>query len=91
MYSKGTKKGTIKFSLKAAKGAKKVQVAGGFNQWKGEAMTKQKDGSFAKTLTLKNGAYEYKFIVDGNWMVDPENNQWAMNSYGTMNSVAQVI
>lgn len=90
MFAKGQKKGTIKFSLKPGQGVRTVMLAGTFNQWEAVAMKKQKDGSFALTLPLVRGTNEYKFIVDGQWIVDPDNNNWAMNPYGTLNSVVVV-
>ncbi|CAG8742981.1 4158_t:CDS:1, partial [Gigaspora rosea] len=55
---------------------KHVQVAGSFDSpytpWNPIEMTKA-DGSsdFVITLTLKpNATYSYKFVVDGNWVLD---------------------
>ena len=90
MIAKGSKKGTTRFSIKPDTAAKKVQLVGGFNEWKPSPMTKQKDGSYAAVLSLKPGTYEYKFIVDGQWRVDPDNGAWALNPFGTLNSVAVV-
>lgn len=90
MFSKGQKKGTVKFSVKPSGGVKKAAVAGDFSEWKLVELRKQKDGSFAATVPLKAGSYEYKFVLDGEWVVDPDNNAWALNPYGTLNSVAQV-
>ncbi len=90
MFIKGTKKGTVKFSVKPSNGVKKVELAGDFSQWKPVPLRKQKDGAFAATVPLVDGNYEYKFIVDGQWVVDPDNNAWALNAFGTLNSVAQV-
>ena len=90
MFDKRTKKGTVRFSLKPAAGDKQVMIAGDFNEWKPATLKKQKDGSFAVTLTLPARTYEYKFVVDGQWVVDPDNSRWALNPYGTLNSVAQV-
>lgn len=87
MIDKGSKKGSTKFSVKPASGAKQVGVAGDFTDWKPSAMRKQKDGSFAATIAVPPGAHEYKFVVDGQWIVDPDNSKWAMNSFGTLNSV----
>ena len=89
MIAPGTKKGTIRFSLKPSATAKQVSVAGDFNDWKPAAMKKQKDGSFALTAAVAAGNHEYKFIVDGQWIVDPDNNKWALNPFGTLNSVVQ--
>ena len=90
MFDKGNKKGTVRFSLKPASGAKQVMLAGDFNEWKPAPLKKQKDGSFAVTLALLAGTYEYKFVVEGQWVVDPDNSRWALNPFGTLNSVAQV-
>ena len=90
MFSKGQKKGTVKFAIKSANGCKKVQVAGDFSNWRPVEMRKQKDGAFVATVPVGNGNHEYKFILDGEWVVDPDNNAWALNPYGTLNSVAQV-
>jgi len=87
MMTKGQKKGSVRFSLKQD-GAKKVQLAGDFSDWKQLPMRKQKDGSFAINVELRLGSYEYKFVVDGQWMVDPDNGAWALNPFGTMNSLA---
>ncbi len=89
MYDKGRTKGTIRFALQAD-GAKKVEVAGDFTDWHPQALKKQKGGSFSASLSVKPGTHEYKFVVDGDWIVDPDNNAWAMNPFGTMNSVLTV-
>jgi 1,4-alpha-glucan branching enzyme len=90
MYATGTKKGTTRFTLKPGPAAVKVALVGDFSKWQPTAMKKQKDGSFAATVSLAPGTYEYKLIVDGEWVVDPDNNTWALNPYGTLNSVAHV-
>jgi 1,4-alpha-glucan branching enzyme len=90
MIAKGAKKGQTKFVLKPADGTKQVSLAAGFTEWKATPMKKQKDGSFALTVAVPPGTHEYKFVVDGQWVVDPDNNKWALNPYGTLNSVAQV-
>ena len=90
MFTRGKKDGTIRFCFQSPSGAQKVHVAGSFSQWKPLAMRKQTDGAFATNVTLKPGSYEYKFIVDGQWTVDADNGAFALNPYGTVNSVAVV-
>ncbi len=90
MIAKGQKKGTIKFSIKPASAAKQVALAGDFTEWKPSTMKKQKDGSYALTVPISGGPHEYKFIVDGQWLVDPDNSKWALNIFGTLNSVVQL-
>jgi 1,4-alpha-glucan branching enzyme len=87
MVTKGKKKGEYRFSYKPAGKVKNVDLAGSFNQWKPQPMTKQKTGEFVLTLPLAAGYYEYKFIADGNWVEDSQNGAYAFNPYGTVNSV----
>lgn len=90
MISKGNKAGSVKFSLRPANGATQVQLAGDFNGWKPTALRKQKDGSFSVTIAVPKGHQEYKFIIDGVWIIDPDNSHWALNPYGTLNSVVEL-
>ena len=89
-----TKKTTAKkviFSLKEAK-ANTVSLAGDFNGWDANsvALKKMRGDTWKKDLQLESGKYEYKFIVDGQWIVDPDNNQIVTNSFGSENSVFEV-
>jgi hypothetical protein len=38
-------------------------------------------------LPLKPGAYQYRFIVDGHWMEDPNNPNTVESPYGVKNSM----
>lgn len=67
----------------------KVCLAGDFNDWKPEPMAKRETG-FHATLKLDPGVYQYKFVVDGKWQVDPCSKGNAMNDFGTTNSVLLV-
>ena len=51
--------------------ASSVLVAGTMNDWAGVAMYKVGD-YFTYTLRLDAGTYEYKFVVDGNWVTDSD-------------------
>jgi 1,4-alpha-glucan branching enzyme len=90
MVGKGSKKGTVRFSLQVENTAKKVHLVGDFSGWNPVSMKKQKDRRYAATVALNPGNYEYKFVVDGQWRVDPDNGAWALNPYGTLNSVAVI-
>jgi 1,4-alpha-glucan branching enzyme len=91
MLQKGTRKGTTTFTLAAPEGAKEVGIAGDFTSWKPLAMKKQaKTGRYAVSISLQPGVYEYRFLVDGQWVTDPDHNHWAPNPFGTFNSVAQI-
>jgi len=88
MISKGRKKGLIRFALTPAADVRSVQLAGDFTDWKPKVMRKQKSGAFVAHLPVPAGSHEYKYIIDGQWAVDPDSEAWAANPYGTVNSVA---
>jgi hypothetical protein len=68
--------------------AKTVFVTGSFNGWREDGYQMfQKDGMWTLPVSLKPGKYTYKFIVDGRWLIDPANEYWEENEYGTGNSV----
>ena len=70
-----------------------VSLAGTFNKWNTNRHP-MKDisdvGTYTITLMLPKGEHEYKFMINGNWVVDPECRNWVRNSYGTLNSVLKV-
>jgi len=68
--------------------AESVIVTGSFNGWDEESYKMSRKGDrWICPVFLKPGKYTYKFIVDGRWMIDPANEYWEENEYGTGNSV----
>lgn len=70
-----------------------VSLAGTFNQWDVKRHIMKDingDGKYTITLMLPKGEHEYKFVINGNWVVDPECRNWVRNSYGSLNSVIKV-
>lgn len=70
-----------------------VAVAGSFTGWEPlplEAAKKAGDAKFQKMVYLPQGRYEYKFLINGRWSIDPTCQIWAPNEYGTLNSVVEV-
>lgn len=79
------------FKLEGYPFAKRVFLAGNFNQWNPRQLRMHKDGdSWVYKVNLPPGNYYYKFIVDGNWMTDPKNPNWADDGEGNINSVLEV-
>ena len=80
----------VTFTLRADAN-KSVFLAGTFNDWNptATAMSYEKD-LYAATVELASGTYEYKFVVDGLWMADPECADFVANDKGTLNSVVTV-
>jgi len=78
------------FEFKAPQ-AKEVYVVGDFTGWdKRIRLRRFSTGVWRKKIPLKAGRYEYKFVVDGEWHVDPVNNQTTHNALGTLNSVKEL-
>ena len=84
------KRHRVRFSI-FAKDARHVVLAGDFNQWDQTCKCiKKKNGHWEKTVLLPPGTYEYKFLVDGRWCLDPTNDHVCANSFGTRNNVRVV-
>lgn len=71
--------------------ASSVSVAGDFNNWSENAFEMKKVGSvWILDVHLSSGKHKYKFLVDGKWILDPQNKLWEENEYGTGNSIVWV-
>jgi len=70
--------------------SKSVAVAGEFNGWKPTKMKKGNDGVWNVKITIAPGAYQYKFVFDGNWEVDQSNPDRVPDGQGGENSVKNV-
>jgi len=81
----------VRFELADAQ-AQKVCIAGSFNDWRPDVseMVRIGDGKWWKDLSLSPGEYEYRFVIDGNWVTDPECPQERENGFGEKNSVLRV-
>jgi len=82
---------TVTLTIKAP-GAKEVYLAGEFNNWKLDENSRmeQTNGSWTKRLKLDKGSYRYRFVVDGDWIEDPENPLNRLNPYGSKDSLLEV-
>ena len=70
---------TVELSYQAAPG-KSVGVAGSFNDWDPELLP----------MAYSPETSAYKFVVDGEWVLDESNPNFAANDFGTLNSVINV-
>jgi len=66
----------VKFQVQADAGSE-VYVAGSFNGWdpKANKLSKVKD-AYSASIALVKGHYEYKFVINGVWCVDPNCAEW---------------
>lgn len=73
--------------------ARRVCVAGSFNDWNPSAtpLVSLGGGKWLRLLWLPPGQYEYLFVADGVWFFDPHAPDYVPNVYGTMNSVIEVF
>ena len=70
--------------------ARAVFLTGQFNKWSTMPLHKDDKGLWTVTVLLQPGRYQYKFIVDGNWRLDPNNPDSADDGNGNRNSVRTI-
>lgn len=76
------------FRLSGFGHARKVAVAGSFNQWNTQELALVKNGAdWVLPVYLSQGTHTYRFVVDGQWMEDPANTNHFPNEFGEYNSV----
>jgi hypothetical protein len=84
-------KGNTTFRLKGHDDASVVVLAGSFNEWnQSQLLFGREGGEWVCRLDLDPGVYRYKFIVDGDWLLDPSNPETAEDEAGNVNNVLEV-
>jgi chromosome partitioning protein len=74
-------------------GAKKVLIAGDFNNWSPMStpmLNGENSGLWVTKLPLFPGRYRYRFVVDGRWTTDPNNTYVEANQFGELNNIVEV-
>ncbi len=89
MVGRGARTGSVRFEYVPQNGAREVRLAGSFNNWTPRPMRKRY-GRFVAVEDLAPGEYEYKLIVDGRWVLDPDNTRSVPNQFGGLNSLLVV-
>ncbi len=81
----------VRFRLDAPQ-AKEVRVTGAFTHWSfdGEPLQRETDGTWSAVVPVPEGQHEYRFIVDGVWVKDPDNPNSVKNEFGQENSIVAV-
>lgn len=72
--------------------AKEVSIAASFNNWSAEAnpLINNGNGEWTAEIELEPNYYQYKIVVDGEWMPDPQHD-WKINDGGNnFNSIVKV-
>lgn len=84
-------KGNTTFTLRGYPEASLVVLTGTFNNWNQSQLLCAREGdAWACRLDLDPGVYQYKFIVDGDWLLDPSNPDTAEDEAGNVNNVIEV-
>jgi chromosome partitioning protein len=79
----------VMFALESPQ-ANDVRVTGEFTNWSREGLTMEKDAAdslWKVVVDIAPGEYEYRFIVDGVWIRDPNNKDYVRNEFGQENSL----
>jgi hypothetical protein len=81
-------KGNTTFKLQGYADAQVVVLSGSFNNWNESQLLFAREGdAWVCRVDLAPNRYTYKFIVDGNWILDPANAETEEDEYGNLNSV----
>ena len=72
--------------------AQSVALAGTFNNWDAKRTPMRPDpvAGWKTTIWLPKGRYEYRFVVDGQWVSDPNAQESVQNPFGSTNSLLVV-
>lgn len=76
-----------------APSANKIYLVGDFNNWtidESNTMTPKENGRWEKSLELPPGRYRYRFLVDGKWTHDPNNDRSEPNPFGEIDSILEI-
>lgn len=77
-----------RFYLEGFESVRQVVLTGSFNDWnESELPMKRVAGGWALDYVIGPGDHQYKFIVDGSWIVDPKNPLVMYDDRGNNNSV----
>lgn len=78
----------VTFFLRNNNNAGRVMLAGSFNDWSPDNLAMGRtDSGWIAFVKLGTGKYWYKFIVDGNWTIDKDNQLYENDGMGNVNSV----
>lgn len=79
------------FTLPGFQEAKRVDLAGSFCNWDQLRMRKDtKNGRWRLAMYLREGTHAYKYVVDGDWILDPTNSVIRSDGMGNQNSFMSV-
>lgn len=66
--------------------AEQVAVSGTWNNWAEDCYMTRDGNEFSYTCSMDQAVYQYKYIVDGEWILDPLNPNTDYDAAGNLNS-----
>ncbi len=83
-----TEDSVVVFFLRKATSASEVLLAGSFTNWQQTPFPMQRtDSGWIVKVKLAPGKHWYKFVIDGDWVVDTDNDLKEPDGRGNVNSV----
>jgi hypothetical protein len=84
-------KGNTTLTLNSHLEANSVTLVGDFNDWNAaKTVFYKENGVWTCKIDLPPGTYQYKFVVDSQWILDPENSESKNDDQGNIYSVLTV-
>ena len=91
VLSKGEVRHTFTFDASLTPQPKSsLEIVGDLTGWTPQLARKAEDGSFAYEAILRPGNHPYQWVVDGEWILDPANEDRMSNGMGGWNSAVRV-
>jgi hypothetical protein len=53
-------------------------------------MERKRDGTWSKCVYLAPGTYQYRFLIDDEWVADQNNSNQVNNPFGGKNSIIKI-
>lgn len=83
--------GNASFFLKGFQEARSVFLVGQFNNWNSwDILMKKVEGGWLCKIDLPAGNHHYQFVVDNQWILDPNNPERAKSNEGVLNSIKNI-
>jgi len=80
--------GLTRFFVPGNTRTKRVVLSGNFNNWSTiQGLMTKTDSGWVKDVSLEPGIYAYKYIFDGRWRTDINNNLYQDDGVGNTNSI----
>ncbi len=80
--------GLTRFFLPGNTNVRRVQLSGSFNDWTTQqGLMTRTDSGWVSDIKLEPGIFAYKYIVNGHWTRDVENNLKEADGFGDYNSI----